>query len=205
MSKSDLKRDQILEAGMDVMKCQGYNGTSVKDIVDAAGVPKGSFYNYFDSKEAFAVTALERASAADLAAGTAVLSNRQVPPLERLVEFFQSQIGRCCDNQFSTGCFLGNMCQEMADSSELIRAKLRRLLEEHTRLIQSVLDEAVARGELAESTDTATLAEFLFNAWEGAMMRMKASKSREPLDAFVHQLSRLLAAPPHQGVQRKAD
>ncbi|MHA0798544.1 TetR family transcriptional regulator C-terminal domain-containing protein [Gilvimarinus sp. F26214L] len=192
MSKGDLKKQHILGAGLGVMKAQGYNGTSVKDIVEAAGVPKGSFYNYFESKEAFAVAAIEQTSSAELQAVRGMLGDRSRPPLERLVEFFTCQVEDCCQCDFRMGCFLGNMCQEMADSSDLIRNTLRRALQQHTRAVEEVLSEALTQGQLAADTDTRTLAEFLFNAWEGAMMRMKASKSREPLDAFVSQLRWML-------------
>lgn len=194
MSKRDLKKEHILDAGLEVMKARGYNGTSVKDIVDAAGVPKGSFYNYFDSKEAFAVEALERASAAGLAAAHEALTDSTVEPVSRLTRFFESWVSDCCAANFRVGCFLGNMCQEMADSSEAIRACVRRILRDHTGLIEAVLEEAREAGRVEPTLDTRSMAEFLFNAWEGAVMRMKAAECREPLDAFLQQLPRVLSA-----------
>lgn len=193
MSKGELKKERILEAGLEVMKAQGYNGTSVNDIVAAAGIPKGSFYNYFDSKEDFAIEAIERAAIEGHEAGVAIL-RADSPPFERLARFFEEQSRDCCDRKFKVGCFLGNMSQEMADGNEVIRAKVNQLLDEHTQLIQSVLDEAKSIGQLNADEDTQGLAEFLFNAWEGALLRMKAAKTRAPLDAFLRQLPRVLKA-----------
>lgn len=187
MSKREAKKLEILLAGLDVMKRRGYNGTSVKDIVESAGVPKGSFYNYFDSKEAFAVDAIEYAAEQGLDVSIKTLRSGSTPA-ERVMVFFESGVSRACECDFKIGCFLGNMCQEMADSSDLIRTKLKSVLRKQTGALQAVLEEGGMSRHLAETT-----AEFLFNAWEGALMRAKSSQSREPLDAFLQVLPRVIA------------
>lgn len=194
MSKRELKKEQLLELGMDVMKARGFNGTSVKDIVDAAGVPKGSFYTYFDSKETFAVEALEKAAQEGLQLMRNKLNHTGEAPLVRLRQFFESKVDEATEAGFTIGCFLGNICQEMADSSDVIRLKVRQTLRNHTQLIQDVLEEAQQQGDIAPNCDTREMAEFIFNAWEGALMRMKAAKCREPLDAFLAMLPRVVAA-----------
>ena len=190
MSKREEKKDHILQCGLEAMKSLGYNGTGVKDIVDAAGVPKGSFYTYFDSKEAFAVEAIDSASNLSLEQAKCVLSGSglSVAPLECLARFFSGNIDQACKNDYTVGCFLGNMCQEMSDSSEAIRCKLREALRRHTLLIQDVLELAQEQGLMSSEKDASVVAEFLFNAWEGALMRMKASRCRDPLDAFLNML-----------------
>lgn len=192
MSKRDLKKEHILCAGLEVMKTCGYNGTSVKDIVDAAGVPKGSFYNYFESKETFAVASLEYCAADGLETMRRQLSASGLTPAERLMEFFSTQVGDCCESEFKVGCFLGNMCQEMADNSDLIRTRVGKVLRQQTELVEGVLQEGKDKGHFNPRMDTRATAEFLLNAWQGAMLRMKAAKSREPLDAFLTQTRLLL-------------
>lgn len=188
MNKHDAKKDHILRAGLAVMKIHGYNGTSVKDIVEAAGIPKGSFYNYFDSKESFAVDALETVAAESLQASRKLLTAGGEAPLRRLLNYFEQNTLQACEDEFRVGCFFGNMCQEMSDSNEIIRDKVRQILARNTGLFQQVLDEAKAAGEISRDADTGVIAEFVMNAWEGSLMRMKASKSREPLDAFLNLL-----------------
>lgn len=184
MSKRELKKDLLLEAGLGVMATHGYNGTSIKDIVDAAEVPKGSFYTYFKSKEDFALEALERATEARNQESRALLEDTGLPPLERLTRYFRDYTG-ACDSGVTGGCFIGNMCQEMSDSSEVIRLKVRQLLRNNTEAIEAVLEEARRQGSLSSPQPSSVLAEYLFNAWEGTVMRMKAAKCREPLDAFL--------------------
>ncbi|MGI9286295.1 MAG: TetR family transcriptional regulator C-terminal domain-containing protein [Pseudomonadales bacterium] len=193
MSKREDKKDQLLELGLQVMQERGYNGSSVKDIVDAAAVPKGSFYTYFDSKEAFAVEAIDRVANANYQQARLVLGDTRNTPLARLNEFFESSAETACVGEFRVGCFMGNMCQEMADSSELIRIKVKHTLGRITDLIGEVLEEAGQKNEMSSEYDNAVTAQFLFNAWEGALMRMKAEKSREPLDAFLSMLPRILS------------
>lgn len=197
MSKRELKKDYLLDAGLKVMATRGYNGTSIQDIVSAADVPKGSFYTYFKSKEDFAISALEKVTDERMQHNRHLLSNRNIPPLERLVRFFQENIGGC-ENQLNGGCFIGNMCQEMAESSEAIRLKVRQMLRNNTQAIEDLLEEARLEGQLKSKLPSETLAEFLFNAWEGTLMKMKASKSREPLNAFLAILPELLG-PEAQG------
>lgn len=191
MSKRDQKKEEILLAGLSVMKQKGYNGTSVKDIVDAAGVPKGSFYNYFESKEAFALDAVEFTANAEYEAAEAILANRQLPPLVRLRSYFESSQHACC-TETRHGCFLGNMCQEMADTSEAIGELLHRKLKQLTGLMAEVIREAEEQGAITRPLDPYQTAEFLFNAWEGAIMRSKASKSKEPMHAFLNMLTVIL-------------
>lgn len=184
MSKREQKIDHLLDTGLSVMACRGYNGTSIQDIVDAAGVPKGSFYTYFKSKEDFALAALERATEGRSHEQQALLRNPALPPLERLTRYFSDCTGGC-DEGVKGGCFIGNMCQEMSESSEVIRLKVGQLLRQHSQTIEDVLEEARADGSLVSPLSSAVLAEFLLNAWEGTVMRMKASRCREPLEAFL--------------------
>jgi TetR/AcrR family transcriptional repressor of nem operon len=191
MGKRESKKEHILRAGLEVMKIHGYNGTSVKDIVDAAVVPKGSFYNYFPSKESFAVEALQAVADESLSASRDLLASGAGSPLQRLRSYFEQNASQACEDDFKVGCFFGNMCQEMSDSNEIIRGKVRQILVRNTELLEQVLDEAKAAGEIAAGADTGMIAEFVMNAWEGTLMRMKASRSREPLDAFLGMLPQL--------------
>jgi len=192
MSKRETKKDHILWAGLELMRANGYNGTSVKDIVDAAGVPKGSFYNYFDSKQTFAVEALDAYGSRDYEACRSLLSVGDKTPMQRIAHYFEQSVNRSCDCGFKIGCFFGNMCQEMADCNEPIRVKVRQLMAQHTQLIAAVLEEAKQAGEISSDVQTTALAEFILNAWEGSLIRMKAVKNREPLDQFMAMLPQIV-------------
>ncbi len=185
MNKSELKKEHLLNAGLDVMKSHGYNGTSVKDIVDAAGVPKGSFYNYFTSKETFAIEALESVACETYRAAHKQLVEQQGPALDKLRDYFLACITQLEESHFKAGCFLGNMCQEMAETNETIRDKVRHILQRKSDLIAQVLLQGKEANDIAQHIDETKTAQLLLNAWEGSLIRMKATQSRCPLDAFL--------------------
>ena len=185
MDKRESKKDHILCNGIDVMLAHGYNGTSVKDIVDASGVPKGSFYNYFDSKESFAVEALSKVGNDSLDFIRGHFSKQNISTHEKFASFFNALQNFACDQGYSGGCFLGNMSQEMADNSEQIRHKLKFVVSQKVRIFQDALDQAKENGEILESIDTSAMAEFIYNAWQGTINRMKTEKSCEPYTAFM--------------------
>ena len=178
-------RQEILDAGTTALYHNGYNGTGVKDIVDAAGVPKGSFYNYFASKEDFALEALRHAVDSMFGQFKAMLTDETLPPLQRIQKLFQQDIaGIVAEGRYCHGCLIGNLCQELADTHERLAQETECLFERHKQALATCLREAQAGGDLHGEKDVETLAEFIFNSWEGALMRMKASKSSAPLDAF---------------------
>ena len=191
MSKHEDKKDHILRAGLERMKVYGYNGTGVKDIVDAAGVPKGSFYNYFESKESFAIDALEVVADDYYRIGRQLLSAGGTSPLGQLQYFFEQNALRRSADQFRVGCFCGNLGQELSDSNEVIREKVKLILKRNTQLIREILEAAKDTGEIKQTAQTDIMAEFIFNAWEGTLLRMKASRSRESLDAFLEMLPKI--------------
>ena len=185
MNKRENKRDFILACGIEAMKAKGYHGTSVKDIVDSASVPKGSFYNYFESKEIFAIEALEEVSGQTIDYMHTILGDRSKKPLDRLEQFFLAGAEWMRECEFKGGCFVGNIAQEMSDSNEAIRLKVRQIFKRKTQLVADVLEEAQQAGDISETLNCLELAAFLFNAWEGALMRMKSSKSCEPIETFI--------------------
>jgi len=185
MNKSELKKEHLLNAGLNVMKSHGYNGTSVKDIVDAAGVPKGSFYNYFASKEIFAIEALEAVACETYQTARHQLIEAKGPALQKLHDYFSRCITQLEESQFKAGCFLGNMCQEMAETNETIRDKVRLILQRKNDLITEVILQGKKAGEIPSHIDEKKTAQLLLNAWEGSLIRMKATQSRCPLDAFL--------------------
>ena len=87
--KHDLKADALLEKGMELLWSKGYNATSVNDIVKLAGIPKGSFYFYFESKEDFTVRAINKYFSMMFTPAQEILENKSVSPKQRLLDFHE--------------------------------------------------------------------------------------------------------------------
>jgi TetR/AcrR family transcriptional regulator, transcriptional repressor for nem operon len=176
-------REKLASSAVDTLHAKGFNGCSIQDITDAAGVPKGSFFNHFESKEALAIDALGRYtqnSRLDL------LLDKTNPPLERLKNHISHMAEKIEESGFQRGCMLGNLATEMADEHPQMRERLRIAFDFWSKAVESVLREAQAAGDVDPRHDPAQLARFLVNAWEGVIMRLKLTKNRAPIDEFFH-------------------
>lgn len=176
--------DQILSAGMQTIYAGGYHATSVDRIAAAAGVPKGSFYNHFESKEGLAVAALGEYFRQHKNHLGRLSEDDERTPLERLRSYFE-EVARVLEaGNFERGCMIGNLSLEVADRSPALRRRASELLAELTDAVEECLRKAQESGELASGANTRDLAEFAVNSWEGAILRMKADKTKRPLRLF---------------------
>lgn len=176
-------REKIVIAALETLHQRGFNATSVQDITDAAKVPKGSFYNHFDSKESLAVEALDRYWQMVLR-NLDSLGDETKPPLERLKTYFRriGQVAR--DANFGPGCMVGNMSAEMPGQSRPVRDRLSIILAAWSRSIESCVRDAQADGSIRSDLDPRTIAAFLLNSWEGAVMRSKVDRDATAFEAF---------------------
>jgi TetR/AcrR family transcriptional regulator, transcriptional repressor for nem operon len=175
-------KGQLIDGGYRVLFEKGFHAASVNDIVRAAGVPKGSFYNHFDSKEALALEVTRRY------ADSYELDRLRQPddqPLQRLREHFEATIERTVERGVELGCLLGNFSTELATHSPAIREQVAGALAAWSDAVTAALEQAQAEGQLDPATDVRALGPYLVDAYEGAVARAKLTGGREPLDAFV--------------------
>src|SRR5712691_1147832 len=114
-------REKILTEGLRVVHQHGFAGASVRDIVQAAGVPQGSFTNHFASKEAFGLEILDRYLASGREVMRETLRNDALPPLARLRAYIDAGKDRLKKDGMRNGCLFGNFTAEASDHSEVIR------------------------------------------------------------------------------------
>lgn len=187
------KRDLILAKGSQVMTRRGYHGTGVQEIVQAAGIPKGSFYHYFASKEDFALQALEFVYQPRLARYTEALSNPALSPSMRILAYYRElQAHFARQEQPEYHCFIGSLSFEMSEVLPAIGAEVERIQQASVDILRDCLEQARAAGELAADEDCENLAIFISNAWQGVLARLKVGRSLQPLEAFIHRLELLL-------------
>ncbi|QWW69787.1 TetR/AcrR family transcriptional regulator [Rhizobium sp. WYJ-E13] len=177
-------RQKLIEAGLKEIHANGFAATGIQKIVDDINVPKGSFYNYFDSKEAFGAEVCDRYSEQALARLTGFLADADKPPLRRLKAYFDDRAASFALRGFVQGCVLGNFSAETVDHSELIRQHVATHFRRWSGVIAACLAEAQRDGALAGDLPADTLADFILNSWEGALLRMRAERGAAPLEAF---------------------
>lgn len=184
-------RQRLLDAGLAVIHRHGFAATGVQAIAEAAGVPKGSFYNYFNSKEAFGVAVID-AYEARLAHAFALLGDTAQPPRRRLHGHFAALRDELAANRFAFGCFVANMAAEAASISEPLRLRLQHLLSQWSAALVEALAAAQAVGELRGGLAPDILADVLLDGWSGAIQRSKVDRSGRPLDSFAALLGQVV-------------
>jgi TetR/AcrR family transcriptional repressor of nem operon len=177
-------RDKLIEAGLKEIHANGFAATGIQKIVDDIKVPKGSFYNYFDSKEAFGAEVSDRYSEQTLARLVGFLADADKPPLRRLKAYFDDRVASFTLRGHTQGCVLGNFSAETVDHSELIRQHVAAHFSRWSEVIAACLAEAQRDGTLTSELPAGTLADFILNSWEGALLRMRAERSGAPLENF---------------------
>ncbi|MFG1929236.1 TetR/AcrR family transcriptional regulator [Mycobacterium sp. NPDC048908] len=177
-------RRRLLAAGLDLVHSRGFAASGVKDITDAAGVPKGSFYAYFPSKEALAAAILDHYWA-DIEMRLLPLLDTDGSTQERITRFFHALADEHEAGDFLLGCLVGNLSLELGGSSEPTRAELVRILHcWDEALTACVRSGQAAADDVRRDLDAAELAALLIEAWEGAALRGKVTRSRAPYDRF---------------------
>lgn len=174
-------RQKIVDAAATCFHEAGYNACGVQEIVDRAGVPKGSFYNYFKAKELLALEVLQNYTQSS---GWEVFDDRTLPPIERLRVHFETMASRYAGFGYSKGCLIGNLAAESTDGAPLIRKAIAESLASWTMHVADAVREGQSAGTITGDIEADQLARFLINSWEGAIVRMKIVDSREPLDDF---------------------
>lgn len=193
---NETARERIIRAGAAIMHVQGYAGTGLKEILDAAGAPKGSFYHYFPSKEAFALAVIEHYEAMLREIGRPALAAEGLACRERLALFVARYRESQAEGGFRRGCPIGNLVLEMAGQSEVLGKRLAVSLEGLTRYFARLIETGQASGEIETTLDAAEAAGFLAGAWQGALLRMKAVRDDAPLATFETFAARLLFGDP---------
>jgi TetR/AcrR family transcriptional regulator, transcriptional repressor for nem operon len=188
-------RERLLDAGLETLHRRGFNGCGVQEITEHAGVPKGSFYNHFASKEALGAAVLERYWEQRAESVLRLLEETNVGPRERLRRYFSILAANMAKRSYRSGCLIGNLGAELSDQSELVRDSLVTVFAGWTKAIEACIREAQRMGEVRVDCDAAVLASFLIDAWEGAVLRAKVVKSEAPFKEFNEVVFEMLLAP----------
>ena len=177
-------REKILTEGLRVVHKRGFAGASVRDIVQAAGVPQGSFTNHFASKEAFGLEILDLYLANGRQVMRETLRNDSLPPLQRLRAYIDVSKNRLNKDGMRNGCLFGNFTAEASDHSEVIRRRLVEIFAEVQDSVAYCLKAAAQAGELPPSFECDEVAGFVVSSLQGANLLAKAQRSPAPVERF---------------------
>ncbi len=181
-------REKILAAGEELVGFNGFNATGIDSVLKAAGVPKGSFYYHFGTKENFGFEIINLFAEKYSRKLDSFLKDQEVPPLERIRNYLEHSIEHLAEHDFTRGCLIGNLGQELADQNERFRARLAAIFADWQVKFTDCLREAQQAGTLNPAHAPEAVASFFLSGWEGAVMRAKVTRSPEPLRQFADML-----------------
>ena len=190
-------RAHILDVGYQLIAQKGFVGVGLAEILQQAGVPKGSFYHYFPSKELFGQALIEHYFADYVTRPTALFADVKKPARERLMAYWhyvlETQAANCCEGIDGQRCLVVKLSAEVADLSESMRMALLSGYREVIALIAQCMRDGVADGSLPARLFPDLDAQILYHLWLGASLANKLTKDGAPLSAALRHTEQVLA------------
>ena len=188
-------RQHILDTGKSIIIRKGYSAVGLNEILSAAGVPKGSFYHYFKSKEMFGEALLDNYVIDYLAQMEALLGQPAGTAAQRLMLYWRSWMetvpGDCTDCR----CLVVKLSGEVSDMSEAMRVSLLRGTNLIVERLAACLLDALADGSLKGRFDVHHTALTLYQLWLGAALLTKLRRDASALESALQATLKLLNLP----------
>lgn len=181
------KREHLIRTGQELIWSKGYDLSSIKDITTAAGLPKGSFYHYFESKEKFALEAMS-----DFIESFKEESPDSDASLSSLEKLIDARIESIVKINFARECYMSVMCHAFSDQDDAFRSEVVEAIDQSNTTMQGLLQSLMEKGLINSTLNLDELMEFVDFAWRGARMKARMLKSDKPLRIFKKYLLELI-------------
>ena len=178
-------RRELVWCGTELLTERGFQITGIEEVLKRVGVPKGSFYHYFKSKDEFGHAVIDNYEQYYARKMDRIFGNVDRSPVERLRDFVQNAKNGMLKFDFKRGCLIGNLGQELAALDTQFRERLENVLLSWERRVSGCLKQAIDVGELVQGQDPDALSRFFWVGWEGAILRAKLMRSLQPIDQFT--------------------
>lgn len=176
---------RLIRAGLVLMTEKGFSSTGLEDVLSQVGVPKGSFYYYFESKEAFGKVLIEQYGTYFSEMLDECFLDDGFPPLVRFEKLISKLRNNMIKYDFKRGCLIGNLGQEMMVIPASFRQQLIDVFYDWQQRTTVVFEDARLAGDIPRSVDCKAMAELFWIGWEGAILRAKLERNAAPLDRFA--------------------
>lgn len=185
-------RAGIIAAGHRLMARKGYTAVGITEILAQAQVPKGSFYHYFTSKDAFGEAVMSDYFDTYLRNMDRISARSGVTTARRLLDYWQYWYDIEIGDQYEVKCLAVKLGAEVADLSEPMRGSLEKGTSAIIDRIAAMIDAGVADGSLRPGEESLPLARLLYDLWLGASVRAKIDRDTSPLDNAMATTRKLL-------------
>jgi len=176
---------ELIRSGLEHLTENGFASSGLDKILKNVGVPKGSFYFYFASKESFGHAVLSSYAQYFNKKLDVCLLDSSYTPLDRIKNFVEDAKHGMTRHHFKRGCLVGNLGQEVDLLPDSFREKLIDIFDSWQNRITTCLKEAQLIGELSKEANCDDIAKYFWTGWEGAVSRAKLEKSVHPLDNYL--------------------
>jgi TetR/AcrR family transcriptional repressor of nem operon len=192
-SKGAATRDQILNAAARLIHVQGYQSTSLDDVLRESGVGKGNFYYYFKSKEDLGYAIIDRITQAfvERSLGPA-FADTGADPVTQIHAFLDRVLEAQRLRKCVGGCVMGNLASELSDVHEGFRLRLASIFDLWRVHLAEAVSRGQARGRLRADVDASRVAQFLVAGLEGSILLSKVTKDITIMERCVEELKRHL-------------
>ena len=171
--KSELTRSALIEEGIQQLSEHGYHGTGIKQVLDTVKVPKGSFYNYFGSKEAYVSDIIVEYNRQALAMFDEFVNQSELSALNQLKTIYDFMLKKLSDNSCQKGCLIGSIAAEIGNTFELCQKAMQSSVADWLRRLEQLVSQGQIQGEIRKDISSVDLAELIWSAWEGSLIKMK--------------------------------
>jgi TetR/AcrR family transcriptional regulator, transcriptional repressor for nem operon len=192
-TKGAATRDQILNAAARLIHIQGYQSTSLDDVLRESGVGKGNFYYYFKSKEDLGYAIIDRITQTfvERSLGPA-FADADADPVTQIDAFLDRVLEAQRLRNCVGGCVMGNLASELSDVHEGFRQRLAGVFDLWRIGLAEAVTRGQARGRLRADMDASCVAQFLVAGLEGAILLSKVNKDITVMERCVEELKRHL-------------
>ncbi|MGO4377138.1 TetR/AcrR family transcriptional regulator [Pseudoduganella sp. RAF53_2] len=184
-------RQHILDTAQPLFLSRGFTAVGLTEVLGAAGVPKGSFYHYFGSKEAFGEAVIEDYFTGYLARLDEMFA-KPGKGARRVMDFFDDWLKSQTGDEASSRCLAVKLGAEVCDLSESMRDALHRGTSGVVDRLAAAIERAREDKSLPKGADAHALAQMLYQSWIGASLLAKIARDRTPLDTALATTRQLL-------------
>ncbi|GHA16128.1 TetR/AcrR family transcriptional regulator [Oceanisphaera arctica] len=185
-------RQHLLDTGRDILAARGFSSVGLSALLQQAGVPKGSFYHYFKSKEQFGQALLEDYFQFYLAELDQLFSQPGLSGQQQLMSYWTEWQRRYCGPNSRSDCLVVKLSAEVADLSEPMRLTLKTGTDQVIGRIQDCIEAAIADHSLPRQGET-LLATCLYQLWLGASLLTKLHRDERHMEQAMAMTRQLLA------------
>ncbi len=186
MEQKNDTRSQILTTGRRLTAKQGYTGVGLSALLKEAGVPKGSFYHYFASKEAYGCALLNDFMTEYGTRLNASLAHPDMDARSRFLTYFEEWRKKQISPNLEDRCLVVKLSAEVADLSENMSNILQKSVSEIVARLTETLEQGTDDGTIAALEDPRSTAEMIYYMWLGASLVASLSHSEAPLNSAMN-------------------